>query len=109
MTQAQPVQMSIDASLGLLGVRVRDMVTGQTGVVTSVCFDLYGCIQAIVTPPAKDGKIEYGSWLDVKRLERLEPGPVMAPPVFAWIEAGEESGPELKPSPGAQQPVPRSL
>jgi hypothetical protein len=34
--------------LKLLGTKVRDVVTGFVGIVTSVSFDLYGCVQAVV-------------------------------------------------------------
>ena len=34
----------------VLGYRVKDKVTGYTGVATSVCFDLYGCVQVTVNP-----------------------------------------------------------
>ena len=36
--------------LKLLGLKVKDKVTGFTGIITSVSFDLYGCIQVIITP-----------------------------------------------------------
>lgn len=56
--------------LNLLGLRVRDRVSGFEGVVASVCFDLYGCIQAIVHPGLQsDGKLGDQSWFDVNRLE----------------------------------------
>ena len=34
----------------LLGMKVKDKVTGYSGVVTSLSFDLYGCVQAVITP-----------------------------------------------------------
>ena len=49
--------INLHKHLDLLGMQVRDQVTGYSGVVTSVCFDLYGCIQAVVHPGTdKDGK-----------------------------------------------------
>lgn len=72
----------IAESLSLLGKKVKDRVTGYTGVVTSVSFDLYGCVQALVTPSATDGKEPYQSfWFDVKRLTE-DGGRVMDAPVF---------------------------
>lgn len=67
-------------SLDYLGYKATDKVTGFSGVVTSVCFDLYGCVQAIITPPAVDGKdLQTGSWFDINRLalsgERVMPVP----------------------------------
>ena len=52
----------------LLGLKVTDQVTGFSGVVTSVGYDLYGCIQAIVTPQLKADatKLEESRWFDTK-------------------------------------------
>ncbi len=67
--------------IDLLGRRVRDRVSGFEGVVTSLSFDLYGCIQVAVSPPIdKDGKIQPGRWMDVHRMtaigdERALPAP----------------------------------
>lgn len=80
--------------LGLLGLKVRDVVTDFSGVVTSVAFDLYGCVQAVVTPPAEDvDKESLGRWFDTKRLRILAPDPVMPQPTFASVP-----GPEPKPA-----------
>ena len=55
--------------LNLLGMKVEDKVTGFKGVVASISFDLYGCVQAIVNPGAdKDGKLMEQCWFDVSRL-----------------------------------------
>ena len=63
--------MSItDQYLNLLGKPVRDKVRGMAGVVTSICFDLYGCVQAAIAAPMdKDGKLPDVIWHDVQRLE----------------------------------------
>lgn len=58
--------------LELLGLTVRDRVTGFRGVVESISWDLYGCIQAVVRPPVDDkGAMPDGKWCDVLRLEVL--------------------------------------
>lgn len=69
--------------LNLLGFKVRDVVTGFTGVVSSISFDLYGCIQAIVTPEfdPKNAKID-SRWFDVKRLVITSTRPVMLMPAI---------------------------
>jgi len=55
--------------IDLLGREAKDKITGFKGVVDSVCFDLYGCIQASLKPPLdKNGKIPEGYWVDVTRL-----------------------------------------
>jgi hypothetical protein len=52
-----------------LGLPATDKVTGFQGVISSVSFDLYGCIQVALTPPIdKDGKLVDGRWFDVNRL-----------------------------------------
>lgn len=54
----------------LLGYKATDKVTGFSGVIDSVCFDAYGCIQLSLKPPVgNDGKIPEGYWFDVTRLE----------------------------------------
>lgn len=76
--------------LSLLGLRVRDRVSGFEGVVASVCFDLYGCIQAIVHPGLQaDGKLGDQSWFDVNRLEIVSAEPVMNRPNFEFGEVAK--------------------
>lgn len=85
--------MNIEEALSFLGKRVKDVVTGFSGVVTSLSFDLYGCQQAIVTPEVKkEGGKEESGWYDICRLQVLSPTPVMAPPDFLIPK-----GPEAKP------------
>ena len=76
--------------LNMLGLRVRDRVTGVTGVVTSVSFDLYGCVQCIVDAPVDEKGERKAHWYDYKRLEVLDSTPVMQLPV--WEEPGSERG-----------------
>jgi hypothetical protein len=85
--------------IALLGYRVRDKVTGVEGVVASISFDLYGCIQAIVNPGAdKDGKLKDQVWFDVARLELASKKPVMTPPDFdCGIQAEGKQGAAEKP------------
>lgn len=94
--------VNVSQHLGLLGMRVKDRVTGFEGVVSSVSFDLYGCIQAVVTPAAGEkGKLEDSRWFDVQRLEIVAKEPVMAKPEFDYspadIAAGKK-GPAEKPT-----------
>lgn len=77
--------MNVKKHMGLLGLRIRDKVTGYEGVVTSVSFDLYGCIQIIINPGQdKDGKLRDQIWLDVARLEVLDTTPVMPVPNYDY-------------------------
>lgn len=76
--------MDIQKHLKVLGMVVRDKVTGLEGVVSSVSFDLYGCIQAVITPKAnKDGTSSSGCWVDITRLKVISKNPVMDSPDFS--------------------------
>jgi hypothetical protein len=88
--------------LSLLGFRVRDKVTGFYGVVTSISFDLYGCIQVVVNPGMDEhGKIGESHWFDVNRLEVKSSAPVMSVPDFvSGPVAKGERGPAEKPFSG---------
>lgn len=56
-----------------LGHRVRDKISGFTGVVTSFSKHLNGCDRVWISPPIdKDGKMIDGSWFDIVQLEVLE-------------------------------------
>jgi len=89
--------------LNLLGCRAKDRVTGLEGVLTSICFDLYGCIQASLHPGLdKDGKSRDLAWYDVARIEVVGKETVMAVPDF--VEGKIAEG--LKGS--AEKPAPKS-
>lgn len=67
--------------LKLLGLKVRDRVTGFNGIVMTVAYDLPGCIQAVVVPLVDEkGEHKEGKWFDVTRLEVLNEEPVMEVP-----------------------------
>ncbi len=93
--------VNLKKHLDLLGMRVEDRVTGFRGVVSSVGFDLYGCIQAIVNPGQdKDGKLMEQVWFDVNRLRVLAAEPVMPRPEFDWtpeVIATAGKGPAERP------------
>jgi hypothetical protein len=70
--------------IGLLGLKAKDVVTGFSGVVSSVSFDLYGCVQAVISPGTdKDGQMQRGEWFDVARIEITDARPVMEVPDFS--------------------------
>lgn len=81
-------------------MKVEDRVTGFKGVVASVSFDLYGCVQAIVNPGTdKDGKPKDSHWFDVNRLRVTSKSPVMERPNFDFGAVAEGwKGPAEKPS-----------
>jgi hypothetical protein len=87
----------VTESLKQLGKRCIDSVTGFEGVVSSVCFDLYGCVMVAITPSVdKDGKIREGAWFDIKRVVIGEDRVMLAPP-FVETEKGKEGGAAEKP------------
>lgn len=79
-----------------LGKRGRDKVTGAEGVITSVVFDLYGCVQMTLVPgKGPDGKLQDANWFDAHRIEIIDHNPVMPRPTFAPVQRVEDShGPE---------------
>ncbi len=90
--------------IALFGLPVKDLVTGMEGVVTSISFDLYGCVQLLVTPGLdNDGKQQDSHWFDVARMEVLDDTPVMPVPDFdapvAAAVAEGLKGPAEKPTP----------
>lgn len=94
------MKIDIKNHLKILGHKVEDRVTGLSGVASSVCFDLYGCIQVAVTPlVSKDGKLDSGHWLDISRLKITTRKPVMELPNYEWgIQAEGRQGCAEKPA-----------
>ncbi len=91
--------MNVNKHLDLLGRRVEDKVTGFKGVVASISFDLYGCVQALVNPGAdKNGKLQEQNYFDVPRLIVSKAAPVMDRPNFEYgIDAEGKKGAAEKP------------
>jgi len=91
----------VDDYIALLGHKATDKVTGFKGVVTSVSFDLYGCIQIVLSPAVKpDGTKGEGFWFDVNRLNLTSKNPVMDVPSFIKGPVAEgKKGPAFKPLP----------
>ena len=94
--------MNVQKHLALLGLQAKDRVTGFSGVVTSIGFDLYGCIQAVINPGlGGDGKLGDQLWFDVNRLEVTDHRPVMTTPNFEYGPVAEGlRGAAEKPAPG---------
>lgn len=88
----------ISDALNVLGSPVKDRVTRFTGVATSVCFDLYGCVQVAITPQVAlheaEQRLNDGRWFDIARLEETGPK-VMPVPAFVY----PDKGPAEKPAP----------
>jgi hypothetical protein len=78
-----------------LGKEVEDKVTGFKGIVTSLSYTLYGCVQAIVHPKYKENdkaELQGGNWFDTKRLRILCDAPVMEVPDFTAPDYSEIAG-----------------
>lgn len=92
---------NVQKHLSILGLKVRDRVTGIEGVVTTVTFDLYGCVQTLVhTGVDKEGKLREQVWFDIARLKAVSSVPVMAQPDFTSGPVAEGlKGPAEKPAP----------
>jgi len=91
--------MKVKEHMNLLGHKCKDRVTGFSGVIASVSFDLYGCIQALVNPGTdKDGKLLEQMWFDVNRLKITSKTPVMEIPNFEYGDVADaKKGPADKP------------
>ncbi|MFT4095910.1 MAG: hypothetical protein QM651_02225 [Rhodoblastus sp.] len=91
----------INETIALLGRKGEDKITGFKGVVTSVCFDLYGCVQLALNPPIDDkGVVPDGRWFDVNRIA-ISGEPVMHAPDFsarAIKPSDYDRGPAEKPA-----------
>lgn len=91
--------MEIKKHMNLLGMEVQDKVTKIKGVVTSLCFDLYGCIQVTITPTAKKNERTESYWYDINRLKILNKKSVIKRPNFEFgSQAKGEQGGFDKPS-----------
>ncbi len=90
--------MNILKHLDMLGRQTVDRVTGFKGIISSIYFDLYGCIQAVVTPPVdKDGKKGDAICIDISRLIIIG-DPVMERPAWDFGPVSEgKQGPSEKP------------
>jgi hypothetical protein len=96
MKTEQAIQ--VQEHLSKLGRIATDCVTGFSGVVASISFDLYGCIQVVVTPRVgADGKIPDSQWFDISRLRIESENSVMPLPNYEYgpVARGEH-GPAAK-------------
>ena len=88
----------IEEHISLLGRNVKDKITGVEGIVDSVAFDLYGCVQASINAGlTKDGAFKEHRWFDVSRLTVFKTKRVMEVPDFITGTIAEgEHGPAWK-------------
>lgn len=87
------MENNIESHINLLGKKATDAVTGFSGVISTISFDLYGCIQAVIDPPVDEkGDIKQGKWFDITRLNITDDNPVMLLPDFSkgYISEGKK-------------------
>ena len=97
----------IKETVDLLGRHATDVLTGLNGVIVSVSFDVSGCVQAWIAPPAKDGaEPRDGKWFDVQRLNvDMTGNPMISVPDFdgkAKQPTTWDNGPVAKGDPRAR-------
>jgi hypothetical protein len=77
-----------------LGDKVRDRITGMTGIVISRSEHLFGCERYWVEPQElKDSKPVDGRWFDQDSLELVEAGVIQRTRVRVVDELHEQSAP----------------
>lgn len=89
----------IKETVQLLGYKCKDKVSGFTGTIISVSFDLFGCVQIIVKPNVTaEGKLEEAHCFDVNRIEITSKERVMEVPPFDYVKlpAQYKQGPAEK-------------
>lgn len=75
----------MDRHLALLGLKVRDKVTKFEGIVTTIGFDLYGCIQALINPGmGPKGELRDQHWFDISRIKILDDSSIMDQPNYQY-------------------------
>jgi len=86
-----------------LGFPAKDILTGMTGVISSISFDINGCIQGWIQPSMKEDKtVPEGKWIDVARLELTSETPVIRSPNYVeGVIADGGSGASDKGPPGS--------
>jgi len=89
---------NVKKHLKMLGFKVVDKVTKLEGVVDTISFDLYGCVQAGINPGLdKEGEQKNCRWFDVSRLTIKGSKPVMDVPDFDSGKTAEgKKGPAEK-------------
>ena len=79
----------------LLGLPVRDKITNKEGIVVSLSFDLYGCIQVLITT---QGNAAQSHWIDVNRVTVLSKKVAMDRPDYTkHLISDGKKGPAIKP------------
>lgn len=80
-----PAFSNPERAFSLLGKKVRDRVSGMSGVLASISFELYDAqMKGVISPPVdKDGKPADGRWMSLSRVEIVSDEQVMPVPSFS--------------------------
>jgi hypothetical protein len=75
-------------SFNLLGKKVRDRISGMTGVLSSIGFELCDNVtRGAISPPVdKDGRTVDGRWMAMSRIEVVSDERVMPAPSFSTAQ-----------------------
>ena len=86
---------SVLSAVESLGYPCEDKITGFKGILASVHFDLYGCVQTMVTPKVRgDEQKAESKWFDINRLKiDKDAKRVMNLPSFEGAGPDYEHGP----------------
>lgn len=77
-----------------LGSKVRDTLTGFSGVATARTVYLYGCVRITITPTdLRDGKPGEDHWFDEQRVEVLEEREPAVSPASSATSGGPQRDP----------------
>ncbi len=77
-----------------LGSKVRDQISGFTGIATGRATYLFGCVRVLVEPQElKDGKPIESQWIDEQRLKVLKEGGIETSPDSSAESGGPQNDP----------------
>lgn len=95
--------MKYSEVIDMLGREGKDKITGVKGIISSISFDLYGCIQVVLTPSKvkENSEIVFAGWFDINRIELTKKKRTMVPPSYEtkYSSSKDVHGPAAKPSP----------
>lgn len=82
-----------------LGSKVRDSISGFTGIATGRSDFQYGCSRILIEPSElHDGKPVEGHWFDEQRVELVE----VRKPAVSPVSSARSGGPQNDPKPSRQ-------
>lgn len=77
-----------------LGDKVKDRISGLTGIATAIVRYISGCEQVSITPQeVKDGVPISGSYFDIDRIEVIEVGAIKLSNRFDSRDGGPQDSP----------------